>query len=150
MLPFPLLSSNTHLPTTRCLQVEREWQWKLESREQEVASLAARTRQLEADLAAERQRAASQAHELGDEGKRLAAQCLELQREVEAQGREATRLKVGLVFCVRNGGRDRVGKVWARQQQMAASGPSALTDTPLVRTPATPTGGAQGCAQRQR
>lgn len=29
-----------------CLQVEREWQWKLESKEQEIASLTARTRQV--------------------------------------------------------------------------------------------------------
>lgn len=28
-----------------CPQVEREWQWKLESKEQEVSSLTARTRQ---------------------------------------------------------------------------------------------------------
>ena len=32
------------LPSNR--QVEREWQWKLESKEQEVASLTARTRQV--------------------------------------------------------------------------------------------------------
>ena len=28
------------------LQVERDWQWKLESKEQEIASLTARTRQV--------------------------------------------------------------------------------------------------------
>lgn len=33
-------------------QAEREWQWKTEAREQEAASLGARARQLEADLAA--------------------------------------------------------------------------------------------------
>ncbi|PRW58913.1 hypothetical protein C2E21_2665 [Chlorella sorokiniana] len=81
---------------SRVAQAEREWQWKLESKEQEVASLTARTRQLEDDLHTERQRATSAAHKAGDEAKRLAAQCLELQRELEAQGREVTRLKEAL------------------------------------------------------
>lgn len=41
----------------------------------------------------ERQRAASAAIKAGDEAKRVAAQVLELQREVEGAGREVTRLK---------------------------------------------------------
>lgn len=41
----------------------------------------------------ERQRASSQAHKVGDEAKRLGAQCLELQRELESQTKEAARLK---------------------------------------------------------
>lgn len=52
--------------------------------------------QLEDELHADRQRASSQAHKLGDESKRLTAQCLELQRELEAQSKEAARLKVRL------------------------------------------------------
>ena len=49
--------------------------------------------QLEDDLHAERHKATSHAHKLGDEAKRSAAQCVELQRELEAQGKELTRLK---------------------------------------------------------
>lgn len=33
-------------PPASMMQVERDWQWKLESKEQEVASLTARTRQV--------------------------------------------------------------------------------------------------------
>lgn len=60
----------------------------------------------------ERQRAASHAHKLGDEAKRLEARCVELQRELEAQAKEAARLKVGCGWVdgwecgrVRKGGR---------------------------------------------
>lgn len=61
--------------------------------------------QLEGDVHAERQRASSQAHKLGDEAKRLGAQCLELQRELESQTKEVARLKVGLqmISCLLEG-----------------------------------------------
>lgn len=51
--------------------------------------------QLEEDMHIERQRASSDAHKLGDEAKRLAAQCVELQRELQTQNKEVARLKVG-------------------------------------------------------
>lgn len=51
--------------------------------------------QLEDELHGERQRASSQAHALGEEAKRAAAQCVELQRELAARDKEVTRLKVG-------------------------------------------------------
>ena len=35
------------------VQVERDWQWKLEGKEQEIASLTARTRQVRGSSAAE-------------------------------------------------------------------------------------------------
>ncbi len=73
--------------------------------------------QLEDDLHAERQRAASAAHKASDEAKRLAAQCLELQREVEAQGREVTRLKVGGWWWVGSSRASWHGHAQQKQQQ---------------------------------
>eukprot|EP00887_Chlorella_sp_A99_P000610 scaffold5.g610.t1 len=77
----------------RVHQAEKEWAWKLEGKEQEVTGLNARVRQLENDLHGERQAASSHAHKLGDEAKRSAARCVELQRELESQAKELTQLK---------------------------------------------------------
>lgn len=104
--------------------------------------------QLEDELHAERQRANSAAHKASDEAKRLAAQCLELQRELEAQGREVTRLKVGGGWRV------------VRATQLGVAQAAAVAPTngqiggPTNRTAANVTlcllaaGGAQGCTQR--
>jgi hypothetical protein len=41
----------------------------------------------------ERQRASSAAHKLGEDAKRAAAQCVELQRDLAAKEKELSRLK---------------------------------------------------------
>lgn len=191
---FHCCAPHMHVPTVLTLsQAEREWQWKLEGKEQEVAGLTARARQvraraparrsawraarlarshpahpphrnarasrlptcaqqLESDVHLERQRAASAAAKAGDEAKRAAAQALELQRELEAAGREVTRLKA------RRGGREREGSRGGAVLALACpDGWPGHASACCAQPPASKTiwlrpaaGGAQGRAQRGR
>ncbi|KAK9830105.1 hypothetical protein WJX72_009812 [[Myrmecia] bisecta] len=78
----------------RLAQCERDWKWKLETREGELQSTAAaKLHQVETEAHAEQKRLSTQVEDLGTELKRLQAQSEALQSQHDAVQKDYGRLK---------------------------------------------------------